>query len=218
MDDEIKKKSGPTPKDIVGQKFERLTASMYLSGGMWLCDCDCGETTVVAGSDLRRGKVRSCGCLQLEIARSGECRRIHGMSNSPEYRSWSAMIRRCTDDRAMGYSRYGGRGIKVCDRWIESFENFYADMGVRPKGTTLDRIDFDGNYELENCRWATVDVQRQNTSRTILVTANGKSQSLGAWARELGVSDKSIRYRLKIGMTDDEAINTPFRKQKYTTW
>lgn len=210
----LNKKTGPRPKDISGMRFERLVALKYVELGKWLCECDCGNTTVAVGSDLRRGRIRSCGCLQLEVARTGDCRRTHGGAGSPEYNSWHSMIRRCTDPTTLGYHRYGGRGISVCERWASSFTHFLEDMGFRPTGTTLDRKDVNGNYEPSNCRWATHQEQAENTSRVILVTANGKTQSLGAWARDLGVSDKAIRYRLKIGMSHHNAINKPFRKHK----
>lgn len=214
MEMTVKKKSGPVPKNICGQRYERLVAEIYVGAGKWSCLCDCGNLTRVDGADLRRGKVRSCGCLQLEVARTGDCRRTHGMAGTPEYRTWTSMIRRCTDSSAEGYHRYGGRGITVCERWLSSVEKFVEDMGPRPPGTTIDRKNVDGNYEPNNCRWATDIEQANNTSTVILVTANGKTQSLGAWGRELGVSDKAIRYRLKKGMTHHDAINTPFRAHK----
>ncbi|MDT4831294.1 hypothetical protein FQZ97_648020 [compost metagenome] len=120
------------------------------------------------------------------------------------------MVERCTDPKAAGYHRYGGRGITVCDRWLESFENFLADMGPRPRGTTLDRRENDGNYEPGNCRWATKLEQAANTSTARLITANGKTLPMEAWARELGVSAKGIAYRLRMGWADEQIINTPF--------
>jgi hypothetical protein len=127
------------------------------------------------------------------------------------------MIRRCSDPSAAGYHRYGGRGIDVCDRWRGSVEDFVADMGPRPPGTTLDRFpDPDGNYEPGNCRWATRTEQAANTCTAVLVTANGKTQTMDAWARELGIAAKTIAYRLKKGMSHHDAINTPFRA--HTCW
>lgn len=211
----VKRRSGPPPKNIEGERFDRLIAERYAGKGKWACLCDCGNTSVVDGADLRRGKVRSCGCLQLEIAKTGDCRRTHGHTDTPEYRSWSAMIRRCADPNARGYHRYGGRGIKVCERWVNSVEDFVADMGPRPPGTSIDRWpDADGDYEPGNCRWATAQEQAANMSTTVLITANGKSQPIEAWARELGVSSQALRYRLKCGMSHDAVVNTPFRAHK----
>ena len=204
--------AGPKPNDITGQTFERLTAIEYIKAGKWRCRCVCGEIKTINGGDLKRGKVRSCGCLATEYQKSGDGRRTHGMALSPEYRSCSGMIMRCTQPKTNGYYRYGGRGIKVCERWLNSFENFYEDMGSRPLGTSIDRINNDGNYELGNCRWTDDFTQAANTSTAVLVTANGKTMPVDAWARELGVSGQAIRYRLSKGLSHYQAINTPFRK------
>jgi hypothetical protein len=170
--------------------------------------------TKVSAGDLKRQKVQSCGCLLAEIKKTGDLRRKHGMSGSPEYRSWSSMVRRCSDPRASGYHRYGGRGIKVCERWVGSFENFFADMGLRPEGTSLDRIDVDGNYEPGNCRWASAEQQAQNMSTNVNLTANGKTQSLAAWSRELGVSTNALSYRIRRGMPDEQVINRPYKPHR----
>jgi hypothetical protein len=194
-----------------GERFDRLICTGYQGGGQWCYVCDCGTVGQANGADIRRGKVRSCGCLQLEVAKSGDCRRTHGGAGTPEYRTWTSMLRRCSDPSAFGYHRYGGRGIRVCERW-QFFENFLADMGPRPKGRTIDRRDVNGDYEPGNCRWATPLEQGQNTSSVVLSSANGKTQCLEAWARELGVSTAAIRYRLKRGMSHEDVINMPYRK------
>lgn len=122
----------------------------------WVCQCDCGEQVTVAGASLRKGLTQSCGCLFAETWTR------HGMAHTREYNSWSAMRHRCMTPTANSYDRYGGRGIQVCDEWKDSFEQFYRDMGPRPEGTTLDRINNDGHYQPSNCRWATYAEQRQN--------------------------------------------------------
>lgn len=161
----------PAFSDITLQRFGRLVAlwpqnkdkrGLYL----WLCLCDCGRETVVRGSDLREGKTKSCGCLHDELASKRNFR--HGHSKGTRtYRSWMAMRDRCRYSNHKDYEHYGGRGIKVCERW-QSFENFLADMGERPVGLTLDRIDPNGNYEPGNCRWATWSEQRENQCRSVL--------------------------------------------------
>jgi hypothetical protein len=148
----------------VGNRYGRLrvmerAANLY-GKAAWLCQCDCGNTIVVAGVVLRIGDANSCKCLLHE----GANHRTHGMSKTPEYRSWRSMKMRCLNPKARGYRFWGGRGITICDRWVSSFENFLVDMGPRPKGKTLDRFpDRDGNYEPGNCRWATSSEQAKNS-------------------------------------------------------
>lgn len=123
----------------------------------WACQCDCGKSVAIMGLLLGNGNTRSCGCLKLDLATT------HDMSHTPEYRTWAGMIQRCTNPKTKRFPDYGGRGIKICDRWLV-FENFYADMGDRPSsGHSLDRYpDNDGNYEPGNCRWATRSQQQLN--------------------------------------------------------
>jgi hypothetical protein len=121
---------------------------------LYLCQCDCGNTASVRSGDLRNGSYRSCSC------RRGPWR--HGMTRTPTWFSWIAMRQRCLNPKSVKWPDYGGRGIRVCDRWLDSFETFLADVGVRPEGKTLDRVDVDGNYEPRNVRWATPAEQARN--------------------------------------------------------
>lgn len=157
--------------NLTGRKFERLTVTADTgrrdAAGrvIWLCMCDCGNHRDAVSRDLTSGRTTSCGCKKAERAKGAATK--HGAASheqrSPEYRSWTSMRTRCTNPTYHAWDRYGGRGISVCDRWRESFENFLADMGPRPKGTTLDRHpNPDGNYEPGNCRWATRIEQRSN--------------------------------------------------------
>ena len=159
--------------DLSGKKFGRLKV-ISQSGfdryrqAIWKCACSCGNTTNVLGSNLRRGVSKSCGCYAVDRAR--EANLTHGHKHksgaSRTYCTWTAMKKRCSDASWHAYHRYGGRGITVCGRWKNSFENFLSDMGERPIGKSLDRINSDGNYEPENCRWATAKEQRLNQCRT----------------------------------------------------
>lgn len=126
------------------------------------CRCDCGIEKVVALHHLKAGASKSCGCLTSDSSRiRAKAQAIHGLYKSPTYRSWAAMKYRCQSLNPASSHRYRGRGITVCDRW-QDFKNFLADMGKRPEGTTLDRINNDGHYDPDNCRWATVEVQSKN--------------------------------------------------------
>lgn len=176
---------GTTLIDRSGQRFGRLTvirrANKEGEGRpRWLCRCDCGSNTVVESRDLRRYKIKSCGCYVRERIKEFNAlsfpRLSHGDTRngrlSPEYHTWASMIKRCTNRNCWAWKNYGGRGITVCDRWRDSFENFLADMGRRPLGRngkrplyTLDRINNDGHYEPGNCRWATWKEQAQNTRK-----------------------------------------------------
>ena len=159
------------PLDVVGQKFGRylvIAKSDKRSKAMKqmvLCRCDCGVEKEVVVSNLKSGSSKSCGCLKAE--KTGERRRKHGFSKTTMYHRYRHMIQRCYIPTNSEYRNYGGRGIKVCDRWLNSFENFYSDMGERPKGKTLDRINVNGNYEPTNCRWATPTEQEQNKRNKI---------------------------------------------------
>jgi hypothetical protein len=160
-------------KDMTGQRFERLICITPLgstsTGMMWECLCDCGNLTKVIRGNLLSGNVKSCGCLREEKNKNnnygfkhGRTSKIDGKSNRiGTYSSWEAMNARCNNPNYIYYKDYGGRGITICNRWLE-FENFLWDMGERPIGKTLDRINVNGNYEKSNCKWSTPSEQNNN--------------------------------------------------------
>ncbi len=158
--------------------------------------CDCGATAVVTGRDLRRGSTTSCGCRARAVTSART--KTHGMSGTPEYHVWQSMRARCSNPRAVGYEHYGQRGIRVCQAWQDSFEAFFAHVGQRPSAEhSLDRIDNNGDYEPGNVRWTTVHVQAANRRSTRWLTHEGRTQSLSAWAREIGISVQSLSSRLQ---------------------
>jgi hypothetical protein len=156
----------PPRLDLTGQIFGRLTVKEFShvvgNNSYWLCVCECGNTTKTQGNGLKRGESKSCGCLNKENHTT------HGLERHPIYGSWHNMIDRCYNPKNKSYANYGGRGITVCDSWRESPRNFLEDMGDKPEGTSIDRIDSNGNYTKENCRWATDSEQQRNRRDTVL--------------------------------------------------
>ena len=190
-----------------GVKIGRLTVVKWLGGGgNWECKCECGAVRIVKGTYLASGNTKSCGCLQRDSVRKRQT--THGMYGTPEYRSWTNMLNRCYYTPLPMYPLYGGRGIRVCDSWHD-FSNFYTDMGDRPKGHTLDRIDSDGNYEPGNCRWATALEQGRNRRGTRSIEFAGKKMVLTEWCLMLGVPYDLVKSRLRRGYTFVEAVTTP---------
>jgi hypothetical protein len=155
--------------DLTGRVFGRLTVEGFAGkdrhhNRLWHCRCACGNSTVVRSRCLLMGSTRGCGCLQREFIRQRNT--THGKSDLPEYQAWADLIQRCTNPNVEYYDCYGGRGISVCSRWLNSFEAFFEDMGSRPSPKhSIDRINNDGNYEPTNCRWATASQQNANKRR-----------------------------------------------------
>lgn len=206
------RKSTP-PLKIAGQRFGRLVAIERVQGppaGLWLCECDCGQSKAVAGSSLKAGKTRSCGCLHRE--RAGRLNYKHGMAETPLHRIWRGMLNRCRNPNQDGFENYGGRGIKVCERWHD-FMAFEADMrtGYRP-GLSIERKDVDGDYSPDNCRWATLAEQAVNRRSTPFVVYEGARMAFAdAWRRAnspVGIDTAWSRY--KSGRwTLEDALKSP---------
>lgn len=209
MSDQIVPRAMTTFKDLTGQRFGRLTVVSY--NGMsetkrrrhvWECACDCGGVHIASTQLLRSGDCLSCGCLKREHSHNAS----HGMSGTPTYKSWNSMLQRCNNPNLKEFRKYGAVGISVCDRW-KKFSEFLADMGERPAGTSIDRIDGKNGYYPENCRWATPTEQAQNQKKNVFFTYKGQTYCLSEWARRLGIHRATIDNRLKRGMSFEDAIS-----------
>lgn len=198
----------------VGDRFGRLTVA-HVNGARVTVVCDCGSAQRVTQRwRLLSGHSTSCGCKWSEQAtRMGHASAKHHMHGTPEYRAWRGLKYRCLNPNSGSYSRYGGRGITVCQEWADSFEAFYRDMGQRPPGTSIDRIDNQRGYEPGNCRWATPVQQTRNRELVIWFERNGVRKRLIEWCEELGINYYTAYGRIfKRGMSFEEAITRPIRK------
>lgn len=200
----------PALNDLTGKSYGRLTVAERVGTARngkakWRCVCQCGSETVVVGSELMNGHTSSCGCWRAERNRNSSL--SHGLHGSPTYKTWEAMKTRCTNPRSTSYPDYGGKGIKVCDRWLDSFMAFLSDMGERPSGKTLDRWpDLAGDYEPGNCRWATKQEQQRNTTANVHVTFNGETLTQAEWAQRQGIKQTTLSWRLRTGWSVEAAL------------
>ena len=186
--------------DLTGQRFGQLRITSQAGSSkegrvMWNCLCDCGKQPIVRGDSLRNGDTKSCGCLRR--GRLIETHTIHGKCDTPAYISWRGMRKRCNDSNNPSYRSHGDRGITICKRWMK-FENFYADMGDRPEGMSIERKDNNKGYSPDNCKWATPREQARNRRDNRMVTHNRRTQCLSAWAEELETNYHTLRHRLKV--------------------
>lgn len=216
------RRSHPSFIDITGKTFSRLTAISRIAskGGraVWICRCKCGRQAVVSGKQLRSGKTKSCGCLSREITSKRNFK--HGMASRinkhPLYSSWCRIKQRCYNPNCGDYYLYGADGVKMCDRWKTSFENFCTDIlstiGPRQNKTSLDRFpDKCGHYEPGNVRWGTDEMQANNKRNNVTASINGKTMTIAQWSREIGTSPGSIHSRIKRGWTPEEAVSVSIR-------
>ena len=205
-------------KDMTGLRFSRLvvTGCAGKPNGRsyaWHVTCDCGNSFTTIGGALRDGSTKSCGCLQREKARAaGDRTRTHGMTNTSIYAIWDSMHQRCSNPNRKDFPKYGGRGIYVCNAW-KSFEQFLADMGSRPIGKSLDRINNDLGYSPENCRWATAEEQARNQSTNRQITYLGETHCLSVWAEKLSIKPVTLQTRLaKYQWSVERAFTQPVQK------
>ncbi|HGK4675228.1 TPA: hypothetical protein ACJ2WV_004529 [Kluyvera georgiana] len=202
-----------------GQKFNRLTVvdpCVRKNGDIYhFCRCECGVERLFLARNIESGKSKSCGCLSREMAKE---RATHGLSKSPVYMTWSRMCRRCDNKKVARYKNYGGRGIKVCERW-KNFESFYKDMGDIPgPDFSIGRIDNDKDYCPENCRWETAEQQQNNTSRTIWIEHDGLRMSLTQWAKKLNQPYSLLKNRHAAGWSTEEILSDRKDQRKFITF
>lgn len=216
-------------KDITGQKFERLTVIEFVGvnpvgrSALWKCKCECGNDVVVRGTNLRNGVTKSCGCLLKEYYRnkpksSAEktalANTTHGCTHDRLFKIWTSMRSRCRNSKTPAYKWYGAKGVRVCKEWDESYLAFkkwaYAngyDDTAPMHHCSIDRIDVNGDYCPENCRWADVKTQAENKTTVRMIEYNGEKHSIAEWARIYGVHRDTLRWRLnKLGWPIEKAL------------
>lgn len=199
-------------KRVLGCTFGRLSVTGYAGTDRNVhfvnCRCSCGSSCVVRAYNLLSGNSKSCGCLAKELTSTRATR--HGQGKSPEWITWSMMKSRCCNPSNKRFDRYGGRGIRVCDRWLNSFKNFLEDVGYRPSHShSLDRINNDGNYEPGNCRWATAKQQSRNKCDNHVIEIDGVAKSAIEWSELSGVGVSTIIHRRRAGWDSRKAVFTP---------
>lgn len=204
-------------ENLIGTKYGRLAVVKFDGNRgkrrFWQCLCECGKTSYCGSDNLKSGQVRSCGCLQKELALNHHL--SHGESakqtKTKEYRTWADIKSRCYNKKEDSYQYYGGRGITICDRWNTSYECFLLDMGRAPsRKHSIERNDITKNYEPSNCRWATQLEQANNKSNTVRITLNGINKPISDWCRDLNVSRTKVYQRIhKLKWTPELAFSTP---------
>lgn len=212
--------------DLLNQRFGRLVVvekSNSKNGEtMWKCKCDCGKTTIVSTSNLKAGRIKSCGCFKLD--KLIELSTTHNQRHTFLYEVWKAIRQRCNNPKHASYHNYGGRGIAVCDEWNKSFQAFYDWSYANGYSTenqkdeklklTIDRINNDGNYEPSNCRWVDRKTQSRNMRTTKFITFKGQTKSVSEWCELYGINRNSFDVRIKGGWSIEDALTKPIKKKK----
>ena len=200
--------------DLTGQKFGKLTVieraeSSSTGKTRWLCECECGNRKIVLRDSLRRGKTISCGCNY--FVSNKERNKTHGLTGTRLHRIWSSMKQRCNNPTAHSFELYGGRGITVCEEWQNSFDAFYewSMANGYADNLTIDRIEGNGNYCPENCRWDTMQTQQNNRANNRKVIYKGKEYTLSKLAEELNISSATLAWRLNHGWNENELSIAP---------
>lgn len=198
---------------MLGSKFGRLVVTSLVEGGKCVCLCECGAVLTTYRRYLKQGMKKSCGCLRIDACKTGNSRRTHGMRTSPTYKSWQKMKERCSNPNSNRYEYYGGKGISYDSSW-DIFENFLADMGERPLGTTLGRADNSLPYSKANCLWATSIEQANNKTNSHVVTHGGESFTVAQWSKKTGIPYGTLLRRLNYHKWSPcKALTTPIKSK-----
>jgi hypothetical protein len=198
--------------ELTGRRFGRLVVIEHAGSSrqgarLWRCNCDCGKEVIIRADNLRNAK--SCGCTRGRGPTHGHAQNGR---RTATYNAWKDMLTRCNCKTNKRYADYGGRGIQVCERW-QKFTNFLADMGKRPDGMSLDRINNSLGYSPHNCRWATRSEQQRNRRGNHILEHDGEKQCVAAWAERLSMKESTIKTRLRRGWTVDKALTPPTAKR-----
>lgn len=201
-------------QDNVGKRFGKIYTKEIIrekwKKPKYLCVCDCGKEKLIDSGSVKRG-ADSCGCFTSQKITNSN--RVHGMSRTKIHSIWKAMKQRCLNPKNQRYKDYGGRGISICDRWLD-FQNFYEDVGDYPIGMTLDRRNNDKGYSPENCRWITYRDNNNNTRRSVYVEYKGETKTLSQWCTLLGLNNNAMKTRLNYNWDIERAFTTPVKKYK----
>lgn len=200
--------------DLTGHRFGKLLvlgkdnspSKTKTKRVRWICLCECGNSISVSSDNLKSGNTTSCGCKKFTVCVT------HGMTDTPTYKAWDGMIQRCTNTNSPSYKDYGGRGVTVCERWL-TFINFLEDMGVKPDGLEIDRIDNGRGYYKENCRWTDRTTNNRNTRFNRMVAFNGEVKCISEWAEVTGINAGTLIFRLNSGWSPEKTFTTPTKTQ-----